>query len=95
MVFITGKMEEYTRDTGNKIICMDKGYTSGLTVDHTKVIMRMMNNMDTVFTRFLMDAVIRAHGKMANNTVKASLYQQMEKKPKVPGMKVNVFTISH
>ena len=83
------------KENGSKITCTAKVSISGLTVDHTKVIMRMMNNMDTVFTRFLMDAVIRAHGKMANNTVKASLYQQMEKKPKVPGMKVNVFTISH
>lgn len=82
------------KESGSKIICMAKVFISGLMVDHTKVIMRMMNNMDTAFTRFLMDAVIRACGKMVSSTVKASSYQQMAKKPKVPGIKASVFTIS-
>lgn len=95
MEYTNGATEEYMKENGSKITCTAKVFTSGLMVEHTKVIMRMMNSMDTVFTRFLMDAVIRVSGKMGNSTVKASFYQQMAKRPKVPGIKAIVFTISH
>ena len=83
------------KENGSKIICTAKVSISGQMVERTKEIMRMTNSMAMVFTLFLMDAVIRASGKMGNSTVKASFYQRMGKKPKVPGIKASVFTISH
>ena len=37
LVTIIGRTEEYTRDTGNKIICMGKDFINGPMVVNTKV----------------------------------------------------------
>ena len=68
MVFTIGKMEEFTRATGNKIICMDKVCTSGLTEDNMKVNTLTTRKRAMEFTNIPMVAVIKDNGNMANNT---------------------------
>ena len=69
-VFTTGKTEECTRDTGNKIICTDKVYTSGLMEDNMKVNTLMTRKRATEFTNIPMVAVIKDSGSMVSNTAR-------------------------
>ena len=64
-------MAEFMKDTGNKIICTDKGYTNGLTVDNMKVNTLMTRKKATEFTNIPMAAVTKDNGSMVNNTVRA------------------------
>ena len=74
---------------------MARDFISGLMEERIKVVMRMMNNMDTVSTPFLMGDVTKAIGRMDNNTVRASLFRWMAKKLKVPGITAIECTIGH
>ena len=72
-VSTTGKTEECTKDTGNKIICTDKVYTNGLTVGNMKVNTLMIRKRDTEFTNTRMVAVIKDSGNMESNMAKVLL----------------------
>ena len=68
MAFTIGKMEAFTRATGNKIICMDKVCTNGLTADNMKVNTLTTRKRAMEFTNIPMAAVIKDNGNTANNT---------------------------
>ena len=68
-----GRMVEFMKDTGIKIICMDKGCINGQMEDNMKETMLMTKKMGMVFIRTLMVDAIKDNGRMENNTVKGYL----------------------
>ena len=72
MVNIIGTTEEHIRGTGLIIICMDKAFTNGLTVENTKANMLMIKNTDMEFTLIQMAVLIKETGSMENNMAKVS-----------------------
>ena len=90
--FTTGKMEEFTKAIGNKIICMVKVCISGLMEDNMKVSMLMIKKKVTEFTNIQTAVVIKVNGLMASNTEKELSLVLREYQGKVNGKMENVYT---
>ena len=73
MVFTIGKMAEFMKDIGYKIICMVKVIINGLmeesTTDHTL----MIKKKDMGFIIIQMEGVTKDNGKQVSNMVRVFL----------------------
>ena len=71
--YIIGKMAEYMKDIGNKIICMVKDFTNGLMVASMKEIILKTRRMDLEFILIQMAELTKVNGKTENNMEKEFL----------------------
>ena len=90
MAYILGLMDALTKDLGRTIICMDKVFTLGLTVEDTRVNTLWIKNMDMVFTYGQMVADMKDTGLMVSNTDKEDIQFPMEKLKQASGRMENV-----
>ena len=89
LAFISGKMAEYTKVTGNKIICTDKVFTNGRMVENMKEVIQTIRKKDMEFTPILTGAATEVIGKMENNMEKVYLSVQKESQEKASGKMEN------
>ena len=66
-------MAEYMKATGNKIICMDKGFISGLTEENTKEAIQMIKKKDMVSIPIRIEDATKDNGRMVNSMEKGCL----------------------
>jgi len=73
MVFTIGKMEEFMKAIGYKIICMVKVIINGLMVENTMDHMLMIKKKVMGFIIILMEGVTKGNGKQVSSMVKVFL----------------------
>ena len=73
MVFTIGKMAEFMKAIGYKIICMVKVIINGLMVENTMDHMLMIKKKVMGFIIILMEGVTKGNGKQVSNMVRVFL----------------------
>ena len=85
--FINGQMEEYLKGLGKTTRCMEVDYLLGLMVESMKELTQMTKKKVMVYLDGPMADSMQELGKEENNTVKGSIFLQMELKEKECGLK--------